>query len=66
MKKNNIKQKKSEITGNKDMAHNSWYTERGIAMNIISEYLKQGYHMPRRQFKTIGQGFQVKTYKKRR
>ena len=59
-----MKWKKSGIIGNKDVAHSSWYTGKDMVMNMISGYLKQGYHMPRRQLKTIGQGFQVKTYKR--
>ena len=52
-----MKWKKSGIIGNKDVAHSSWYTGKDMVMNMISGYLKQGYHMPRRQLKTIGQGF---------
>jgi len=37
-----------------------------MIMNIISGYQKQDYHIPRRQLKTIGQGFQVETYKRGR
>ena len=32
---------------------------------MTSGYWKQGYHILRKQLKTIGQGFQVKTYEKR-
>jgi len=47
-----MKWKKSGIVGNEDAAHNSWYIRKDMGMNIISEYLKQSYHMPKRQLKT--------------
>ena len=35
-----------------------------MEMNMINGLLKHGYHMLERQFKTIGQEFWVKTYKR--
>jgi len=61
-----MKWKKSGIIGNENAAHNSWYIRKDMGMNIISEYLKQSYHMPKRQLKTIRQGFWVEIYKRRR
>ena len=49
-----MKQKKYKITENKDMAHNSWYTGKNTTMSITNKYLKQGYHMLKRQQKAIG------------
>ena len=52
-----MKQKKLVITENENIVHNSWYTRRDTGMNKISGYLKQGYYIPKRQLKTIGQEF---------
>ena len=43
-----MKQKKSEITENKNITHSYQYTGKDMTMNIISKYLKQGYQMSKR------------------
>ena len=45
------------------MAHSSWCTGKNMEMSMTNGYLKWGYYMPKRQLKTIGQRFRVKTYK---
>ena len=62
--KEEIKQKKSGIIGNKDMIYSFWYIEKDMEMNMIIGLLKQDYHMLRRQLKTTSQEFQVETYKR--
>ena len=44
-KEKSMRWKKYEIIENEDVTYNSWYIEKNIGMNIISGYLKQGYHI---------------------
>jgi len=44
-KEKSMRWKKYEIIENEDVTCSSWYIEKNIEMNIISGYLKQGYHM---------------------
>jgi len=52
-KEKSMRWKKYEIIENEDVTYNSWYIEKNIRINIISGYLKQGYHMLGKQLKTI-------------
>ena len=40
--KKNIKQKKSGIIENEDVAYNFWWTGKNTVIKIANEYLKQG------------------------
>ena len=44
-KEKSMRWKKYEIIENENVTYNSWYIEKNIRINIISGYLKQGYHM---------------------
>jgi len=57
MKKKNIRWKKLGIIENEDIVYSFWFIGRDIAMNTINVFLKQGYHMQKRQLKTIVQEF---------
>ena len=65
IKKRNIKSKKYGSTGNEAKKYSIWYIGRIMEMSITNGLQNQGYLMQKRQLKTIGQGFWVKTYKER-
>jgi len=63
MKKKNMRWKKYGSIGNKDGEHNIWCIGKGMGMNTINGYQKQGCHMQNRRLKTIGRGIRVESYK---
>ena len=65
MKKRNMKSKKFRNIGNMEERCNIWYIGKVMEMNMINRLQKWGCLMQKRQLKTIGQEFQVKTYKER-
>jgi len=54
MKKKNMRWKKYGSIGNEDGEHNTWCIGKGMGMNTINGYQKQGCHMQNKQLKTIG------------
>ena len=52
-----MKLKKYKITENKNAALNFQFIGRDMETSMINGLQKQGYHMPKRQFKTIGQTY---------
>ena len=65
MKKRNMKSKKFRNIGNMEERYNIWYIGKVMEMNMINRLQKWGYLMQKKRLKTIGQEFQVKTYKER-
>ena len=55
--------KKLGSTENEEGGRNTWFTEKNMEMNMINGQQKQGCLMQKRWLKTIGQEFQVETYK---